>query len=77
MNESYTSSASLSDLSLWERTKGKCVPYSFELELTPRFNLDCRHCYINLSAGDRRAKKNELSIEEISTIADRLSVKGS
>ena len=71
MNESYTSSASLSDLSLWERTKGKRVPYSFELELTPRCNLDCRHCYINLSAGDSQAMKIELSIEEISTIADQ------
>lgn len=45
---------------------------SFELELTARCNHDCRHCYINLPAGDRAAKKKELSLEQIGRIADQV-----
>ena len=43
---------------------------SFDYEITARCNLNCRHCYINLPAGDRRAKEQELSLAEIERIAD-------
>jgi radical SAM protein with 4Fe4S-binding SPASM domain len=41
---------------------------SFDLEITARCNNNCRHCYINLPAGDREAKKKELSLKEIQEI---------
>lgn len=43
----------------------------FVLELTARCNYNCRHCYINLPAGDRVTKEKELSFEEIMKIADQ------
>jgi len=47
------------------------VPLSFDLEVTARCNNNCRHCYINLPAGDVEAKQKELSLAEISDIADQ------
>lgn len=41
----------------------------FDLEITARCNNNCRHCYINLPANDGEAKKRELSLEEIDTLA--------
>ena len=41
------------------------APLSFDLEVTARCNNDCRHCYINLPAGDREARARELSLQEI------------
>lgn len=49
--------------------KNRRVPLSFDLEVTARCNNDCRHCYINLPAGDREAKSRELSREEILKLA--------
>ncbi len=43
---------------------------SFDIEVTARCNNNCRHCYINLSAGDKAARKNELALPEIRRIAD-------
>jgi radical SAM protein with 4Fe4S-binding SPASM domain len=43
---------------------------SFELEVTARCNFACRHCYINLPAGDALAQKRELSLQEIKEIVD-------
>ena len=71
MSDSFVSSTSLPDYALWERLSAKRAPIGFELELTARCNNDCRHCYINLPAGDRQAQRNELSVEEISAIADQ------
>jgi radical SAM protein with 4Fe4S-binding SPASM domain len=56
---------------LWNKLKDKRVPLSFDLELTARCNNDCRHCYINLPAGDVDARARELSVTEISNIADQ------
>jgi len=61
----------LHQLPLWERLKSKRVPLSFNLEITARCNNDCRHCYINLPAGDACAKAMELSLPEILDIADQ------
>ena len=60
----------IQELPLWDKLKEKRVPLAFDLEVTARCNNDCRHCYINLPAGDRTAKAKELSLAEISRIAD-------
>lgn len=54
---------------LWDRLNDRRVPLEFTLEVTARCNLDCRHCYINLPAGDREARRRELSLEELDSIA--------
>jgi len=69
MNRPY---ASVRPLDAWppgKRTGRGRRPADFELELTARCNLNCRHCYINIPAGDREAKKTELTPAEV----DRLS----
>ncbi len=70
MNPSFVSTTSLPEISLWERGLRKNIPFSLDLEVTARCNNDCRHCYINLAAGDREAKQRELSLAEIGRIAD-------
>lgn len=70
MDDSYVSSVRLPQFLLWEKMKRKRALISFDLEVTARCNLNCRHCYINLPPGDREAKKKELSLEEIKEIAD-------
>ncbi|MEZ5126628.1 MAG: radical SAM protein [Thermoleophilia bacterium] len=56
---------------MWTRLAAKRAPLSFQLELTARCNNDCRHCYINLPAGDLAARARELTAEEIFRIADQ------
>jgi len=56
---------------LWEKMTANSRIFSFDLEITARCNNDCRHCYINLPAGDQEALKKELSLQEISHIADQ------
>jgi radical SAM protein with 4Fe4S-binding SPASM domain len=65
----YVSSQSLPDFRLWEKMAARRRPLSFDLEVTARCNHDCRHCYINLAAGDREARARELSLKEIEGIA--------
>jgi radical SAM protein with 4Fe4S-binding SPASM domain len=60
----------IQQFSLWDKLKAKRVPLSFDLEITARCNLACRHCYINLPPGDRMAQAQELSPAEIGRIAD-------
>jgi len=66
----HVSTVSLPTLSLWDKMAQKRAAFSFDLELTARCNNDCRHCYINLPAGDRAAKAKELTANEIGAIAD-------
>jgi radical SAM protein with 4Fe4S-binding SPASM domain len=67
----YTSNSRLPEFSLWKKIGDRRVPLDFSLEVTARCNNDCRHCYINLPAGDLEAKQKELSLVEISHIADQ------
>ena len=70
MSEFVVSSTSLPEFHLWEKMESKRSVFSFNMEITPRCNNDCRHCYINLPAGDKAAKEKELSLGEIERIAD-------
>ncbi|MBN1472129.1 MAG: radical SAM protein [Syntrophaceae bacterium] len=62
-------SIEIQDLPLWEKLKDKRTPLSFDIEITARCNLNCAHCYINLPAGDKKARAEELSVKEILNIA--------
>ncbi len=70
MTTQYFSSQPLKELPLWEKLGARRTLYSFELELTARCNLNCRHCYINLAAGDREALGVELPLPGIERIAE-------
>jgi len=61
----------ISDFPLWARMKKHRGLIAFDLEITARCNNDCRHCYINLPAGDRLARSRELTPQEIGDIADQ------
>src|SRR5665648_38573 len=69
--ESFVSSTSLPEFNLWQKLANRRVPLSFDLELTARCNNACSHCYINLPAGDKKARQKELTLDEISGIADQ------
>ncbi len=56
---------------LWDKIRARRGIVSFDLEITPRCNNDCRHCYINVPAGDQYARSQELTLQEISTLADQ------
>ena len=68
---SFISHSRLPEFNLWNRIGDNHVPLDFELEITARCNNNCRHCYINLPAGDMKAKRKELTLTEISDIADQ------
>jgi radical SAM protein with 4Fe4S-binding SPASM domain len=59
---------------LWEK-RAPLLAY-LDVELTERCNFDCVHCYINLPAGDRKAKARELSTERIKAILEEAASLG-
>lgn len=61
----------IQDFPLWAKLKERHAVLSFDLEITARCNHRCRHCYINLPAGDHEAQFTELTLPEISAIADQ------
>lgn len=66
----YIAQSPLQDFSLWDRLKLSRRVISFDLELTARCNNNCRHCYINLPAGDKKAMLKELTFGQIKRIVD-------
>jgi len=70
MSRPFVSFRDIHDFSLWKELEVGRFPLAFDLEITARCNNACRHCYINLPAGDTDAQSNELSPDEISRIAD-------
>lgn len=71
MKDSFSLSTPLDQWALWEKTGAKRIPFSFDLEITARCNNNCRHCTINLPAGDGAARQNELSLEAIREIVSQ------
>lgn len=69
----FVTQTSLPEYSLWEKSKEKHIPFSFDLEITARCNNDCCHCYINLPAGDSQALHKELSLAQIESISSQAS----
>jgi len=65
------STRQVQEFALWDKLKSKRAPLSFDLEITARCNLHCRHCYINLPSNDPQARSMELSRQEIDAIADQ------
>ena len=70
MKKKYTDRKSFDEFSAWDKLETQHSPLSFELEITSRCNLNCRHCFINLPASDRKAASQELKLEEIKRIVD-------
>lgn len=56
---------------LWQKVNKRQALVQLEFELTARCNNNCKHCYINLPADDKQARKNELSSIEIVDIASQ------
>ena len=61
----------IQEFALWDKLKSKRAPLSYELEITARCNLHCRHCYINLPSNDPLARSGEMTLQEINAIADQ------
>ncbi len=68
MSGIHVTRRSFPEFDLWDRMKEKKAVLSFDIELTARCNLNCRHCYINLPAGDAAAKAKELTAAEVDRI---------
>ncbi len=74
--KSFVSRRSLPEFGLWDTMKERKAVLSFDIEVTARCNLDCRHCYINLPAGDRAARAKELTAAEIDRIGGEAAALG-
>jgi len=77
LRKALVSYTSLPDFALWDKFGDRRIPLSFDLEVTARCNNNCRHCYINLPPDDSAALRDELTLEEISHIADQAVSLGS
>ena len=71
-----TQTVGIQHFALWDKIKSRGLPLSFGLEITARCNNNCRHCYVNLPAGDRVARERELSLGQIDRIAGEAAEMG-
>jgi radical SAM protein with 4Fe4S-binding SPASM domain len=67
----FVSNITLPEFALWDKLRQAKGLVSFELELTSRCNLNCRHCYINLPVSDKEAQEKEFSLGQIEDVADQ------
>ena len=67
----YASVVTWDKLGPWSKPNGPRRLWTVDYELTARCNNECRHCYINLPAGDKKAKSRELSLGEIADITEQ------
>ena len=74
--KSFVTLGRLSEFGLWRKLADRRAPLDFYLEITARCNNNCRHCYINLSAGNAGAQQKELSLAEIGELADQAAALG-
>ena len=77
MRKNLVSFTHLPGFALWDKLEDRRIPLAFDLEVTARCNNNCRHCYINLPSGDKEASSDELTVDEISHIADQAVSLGS
>ena len=77
MAERHVTRRGLPEFELWAKLAAKRIPLSFDFETTARCNLDCRHCYINVPAGDRAALRSELDATETGRIGAEAAALGS
>jgi radical SAM protein with 4Fe4S-binding SPASM domain len=75
MSYPVTERVNLPDFALWQQLRKKNIPSSFEMELTPRCNNNCRHCYINIPASTTPTG-GELPQELIRKVADEAAALG-
>jgi radical SAM protein with 4Fe4S-binding SPASM domain len=63
----------IQNLPLWDKFKHKKTrtPLSFEMEITARCNMNCRHCYINLPPEDAVGKNQEMTVSQIMDITEQ------
>ena len=52
------------------------TPLSGTLELTPRCNLTCQHCYINEPAHDRAVRAKEMTTDDYKRVLEELAAQG-
>ncbi|MCX6559339.1 MAG: radical SAM protein, partial [Candidatus Aminicenantes bacterium] len=60
----------------WAKVRAAGGVHSFEFEATARCNNDCRHCYVNLPAGDAAARAREISAPVFDRIAEQAAALG-
>jgi len=77
LRKALVSFTRLPDFALWNKLEGRRIPLSLDIEVTARCNNNCRHCYINIPSDDQAALQDELTLEEISHIADQAVSLGS
>lgn len=71
MEDAYCQRLEFQQFTLWERLIQDSVSLSLTLEITARCNNDCRHCCINLPAGDSKSQAEELTLDEILHLASQ------
>ncbi len=66
----FVSGRSVHDFAAWDRSRERGAPLDFDIEITACCHNDCRHCYINVPAGDSASRDKELTLTEVDRIAD-------